>query len=196
MAFKDDLQQLYTQTRSEWRKWLEENHNIQKGVWFIFYKKRTDKTSVSYSDAVEEALCFGWIDSVSRKLDEEHHMLMFTPRKPKSPWSGINKERIKKIIKEGRMTNWGAIKIEQAKKDGSWTLYDEIEEIRIPPDLAKQLNLNIKAKDNFSNFAPNIKKGILWWIKSAKTQETRKKRIDKTSAMAAKNLRAQYDKSD
>ena len=98
MAFKDDLQQLYTQTRSEWRKWLEENHNIQKGVWFIFYKKRTDKTSVSYSDAVEEALCFGWIDSVSRKLDEEHHMLMFTPRKPKSPWSGINKERIKKIF--------------------------------------------------------------------------------------------------
>src|SRR4030095_2133007 len=110
----------HPKTRSDWRKWLEKNHSTSPGVWMIYYKKETGKRKFNMADAVEEALCFGWIDSIAQKLDNERTMQKFTPRKPKSVWSKINKQRIEKLIEQKLMTHTGMSKIEEAKKNGSW----------------------------------------------------------------------------
>src|SRR6266498_5711606 len=114
------LKSFYAKDRKAWRNWLEKNHSKSPGIWLIYYKKSTGKTRLEYSDAVEEALCFGWIDSTSRPIDDEKYMQRFTPRKPKSGWSGLNKKRIQRMIEQGLMTSAGFEKIELAKKNGSW----------------------------------------------------------------------------
>lgn len=192
--FKQSIERFYPESRVAWRAWLQANHNDSPGIWLIYYKKQTGKPTVTYAEAVEEALCFGWIDSVPNKLDEERHMQVFTPRKPKSPWSKVNKQRIKNLIEQDLMMPAGLEKIEAAKKDGSWTLLDAIEELVVADDLAKALADNPTANDNFQAFNASSKKGILWWIESAKRPETRQKRIEQTVAMAAQNKRAQFDK--
>ena len=116
----NDLKKIYVSTREDWRAWLEENHDREKEIWLIYYKKPSGKPRVAYDDAVEEALCFGWIDSTIRKLDEDRYMQKFTPRNPGSVWSELNKRRVEKMIREGRMTQAGLSKIEAAKKSGEW----------------------------------------------------------------------------
>src|SRR6185312_14358897 len=123
----DPLERYYAKDRHEWRKWLEENAATSQGVWLIYYKQSSGKPCVPYAEAVEEALCFGWIDSRANALDDERSMQLFTPRKPKSPWSRLNKERIERLMREGRMTPAGLAKIEAAKRDGSWGAYDAVE---------------------------------------------------------------------
>jgi uncharacterized protein YdeI (YjbR/CyaY-like superfamily) len=145
-----------------------------------------------YSDAVEEALCFGWIDSTPGKLDEQRYSLYMSPRKPKSVWSKINKQRIRKLVKEGRMTAAGLVKIEAAKKDGSWNQLDAIDELVMPADLLEQLSANAEAKHNFEAFSTSSKKIILFWIASAKREETRQKRIEETVRLAAQNIKAAH----
>ncbi|MEA5604216.1 YdeI/OmpD-associated family protein [Nostoc sp. UHCC 0252] len=175
------------QSREEWRKWLEENHRTSLGVWLIYYKVKSGKPSVRYSEAVKEALCFGWIDSKIKSLDEERYMQIFTPRKPKSGWSKLNKQYIEQLIEQGLMTTVGLEKIEAAKQNGSWNFLDAIEALIIPSDLKQALEVNTTAKDNFEAFNNSSKKNILFWIESAKRPETRLKRIEQTVNSVAAN---------
>jgi uncharacterized protein YdeI (YjbR/CyaY-like superfamily) len=184
----------YPRDRQEWRAWLAENHATSKAIWMVYYKKDSGQPTVPYDEAVEEALCFGWIDSTVNKLDETKFLQLFSPRKAKSPWSGLNKRRIESLMQQGLMMPSGLAKIEQAKKDGSWLLYDDIETLTIPPDLREVLTANPAANTFFEAFSPSVKKGILWWIKSAKQADTRAKRIEDTVRLAAKNKRAQFDR--
>src|SRR5437868_2610415 len=147
-----ELRSVHPKTRNAWRSWLQKNHAKSPGIWLIYNKKSAGKKRLEYAEAVEEALCFGWIDSTLRPLDEEMYMQRFTPRKPKSGWSGLNKKRIEKMIAEGLMTNAGLEKIEQAKKDGSWSSLDHIDALHLPEDFEKALSKNRKAKINFDNF--------------------------------------------
>lgn len=192
MAGAADRKRVHPKTRAEWRRWLERNHARSPGVWFVSYKKTTGKPRVEYGEAVEEGLCFGWVDSKASSLDEERTMMMFTPRNPKSGWSKTNKDRVERLIKEGRMAQAGLDAIAVAKKNGSWTALDAIEALEIPPDLAKAFAKNKKARSNYETFPPSSKKMILSWIASAKRPETREKRVAETVRLAAKNLRANH----
>ena len=125
----------YAKDRREWREWLATNHAILPGVWLIYYKKASGKSCVSYAESVEEALCFGWIDSRKNMLDAERSVQLFTPRKARSSWSKLNKERVEKLTEQGLMTAAGLEKIEAAKQNGLWTQYDTIEALEVPPDL-------------------------------------------------------------
>lgn len=194
MSFKDTINQLYFENVDDWRLWLEENYDKCKGIWFIFIKKGVDIPGVSYEDAVCEALCFGWIDSTARKLDSQRHMLMFTPRKKGSVWSKLNKKRVERLISENRIRPAGLQKIQAAKEDGSWTILDSVEDLILPDELQNLLSKDKVANENFNNFSASAKKGILWWIKSAKTDKTRLGRIEKTAKMAAQNLKANIEK--
>jgi len=171
---------------------LAANHAISRGIWLILIKKGASLGGIMYSDAVEEALCFGWIDSRPGTLDIERYKLYFSPRKPGSVWSKINKQRIRRLIKERRMTLAGLTKIEAAKKDGSWNKLDEIDRLVIPTDLLEQFAANAEAKRNFEGFSNSSKKIILFWIASAKRDETRLKRIEETVRLAAQNIKAAH----
>ncbi len=160
----------------------------------MYFKKHTGKPRVNYDEAVEEALCFGWIDSLPRKFDDERSKLLFTPRKPKSVWSKLNKTRIEKLIENRLMTKIGLAKIEAAKRDRTWNALDASDNLEIPTDLAKAFERTTAAKKNFESFTDSAKRAILSWVFSAKLDETRAARIEKTIAMAAKNKRANFDK--
>lgn len=174
-------------SRAAWRGWLERNHERTAGIWLVSYKKASGKPGVSYPEAVEEALCFGWIDSRPNALDDERYMQYISPRKPKSPWSAVNKRRIERLIADGLMAPPGMAKIEAAKRDGSWSAYDAIEALDVPADLDKALAANRTAAGHFRDFGDSTKKQLLWWIASAKRPETRATRIARTVAAAAEN---------
>lgn len=184
------LEEFYAPSRSAWRKWLATHHAKKKNIWLVIYKKDSGVPSLTYDEAVEEALCFGWIDSKPNKRDEKSFRLFFAERKPKSVWSKLNKTRIQKLLAEGLMQPAGLAKIEAAKKDGSWTVLDAIEELIMPADLVNALRQNNRAQQFFEAFPPGVKKGILQWIISAKREETRAQRIAKTVTLAAQNIRA------
>ncbi|NJL49793.1 MAG: hypothetical protein HC929_23195, partial [Leptolyngbyaceae cyanobacterium SM2_5_2] len=190
MAVAPPENSLLVESRAQWRQWLAENHTRTEGIWLITYKKAVGKPYVSYDETVEEALCFGWIDSKPNKLDEERTMLWFAPRKPGTGWSALNKRRITALIEASLMRPPGLAKIEMAKQDGSWTALDAIERLEIPPDLAAALATNEVAKTNFDAFPRSAKRGILEWIASAKRPETRADRIAETVDLAAQNIRA------
>lgn len=177
-------------TRAEWRAWLEAHHTQTTGIWLIIYKKATGKPRIEYEESVEEALCFGWIDSVANKLDDERSMQWFAPRKSGSGWSRPNKERIERLIQAGLMRPAGLAKIAAAQQDGSWKALDAVEALEIPPDLATALAENPPATDHFTNFPRSVKRAILDWIRQAKRPETRAKRIEETARLAANNIRA------
>lgn len=176
--------------RAEWRAWLAENHTRTTGVWLVIYKKATGKPRVDYDEAVEEALCFGWIDSKGNKLDDERSLLWFAPRKAKTGWSKPNKERIERMLATGQMAPTGLAKIETAKQDGSWSALDAVEALEIPADLEAALAANPTAAQYFAAFPRSAKRGILEWISNAKTAETRAKRVEETARLAADNIRA------
>ncbi len=178
---------LYVTNRDEWNKWLSKHHNAEKEVWLIFFKKETRKPSMEYESAVEEALCFGWIDSVVKKIDDSKYARKFTPRKDKSNWSELNKKRAKKMIREGRMTEFGLVKINIAKKAGNW---DKAERPNIsfdlPPEFEQALAQNKKANEHFVKLAPTYQKHYIGWITVAKRQETKVKRIKESIALLEK----------
>lgn len=181
---------IHPQTRAEWRAWLEQNHTRAEGVWLISYKKATGESRFEYEEAVEEAVCFGWIDSKPNKLDEERSMLWFAPRKPGTGWSKINKQRVEKLIAAGLMAPAGLSRVESAKQDGSWSALDAIEALEIPPDLEQAPSRYEPAKQNFDAFPRSVKRGILEWIANARKPETRAKRVEETARLAAENQRA------
>jgi uncharacterized protein YdeI (YjbR/CyaY-like superfamily) len=177
-------------TRTEWRAWLEQNHTRKEGVWLVTYKKATGKPRVEYGESVEEALCFGWVDSKGNKLDEERSLLWFAPRKNGSNWSASNKERVERLIAAGLMAPAGLARIEAAKADGSWNALNAVEALEIPPDLQAVLGSYSAARQNFEAFPRSVKRAILEWISNAKRPETRAKRIEETARLAQEDIRA------
>jgi uncharacterized protein YdeI (YjbR/CyaY-like superfamily) len=186
----DDRERVQVESRTEWREWLARNHERAEGVWLVRFKKHKGDKYVSDEDAIDEALCFGWIDSLPRKLDEDRTMLWFAPRKAGSNWSKRNKERVAILIESGRMTPAGLAKIDAAKQDGTWTALDTVEALEIPADLAAEFNRYGAARQNFDAFPRSVKRGILEWILNAKRPETRAKRIAETARLAEQNIRA------
>lgn len=187
---KDGIATTVAKSPKEWRKWLEKNSEKEKSVWLIIYKKDSGVPSITYKEAVEEALCFGWIDSKPNKRDEQSYYQFFAQRKPKSGWSKVNKLTIEGLISESRMHPTGLAAIERAKQNGTWTLLDEAHSLELPADLQKALRKNKEALVYFNAFPPSVKRGILEWIGSAKTEATRNKRIEETATLAGKNIRA------
>jgi uncharacterized protein YdeI (YjbR/CyaY-like superfamily) len=185
-----ELKEVHCTDRKALRKWLIKNHEQKESVWLIIHKKNSIRGNLSYNDAVEEGLCFGWIDSKPNKLDEDTYKLLYSPRKTKSVWSKINKLKIEELIKTGKMHSAGFARIEAAKKDGTWVILDAVENLEMPEELKKSLLKNKKARQFFEAFPPSIRKQIFWWISSAKTVETKNKRIIETVTLAEKNIRA------
>ena len=180
--------QLHMTDRDEWRAWLAEHHAAEKELWLVFYKKHTGKPGVSYEGAVEEALCFGWIDGIGKSIDAQKYTLRFSPRKRNSVWSASNKKRVAKMIKQGRMTEVGLAKVNEAKKNGQWRKATQREDpTNIHADLVKALRANKQAQQNFERLAPSHKKQFIWWIMDAKTDATRQRRIQKTVRLVAQN---------
>lgn len=180
----------YPKNRKAWRNWLQKNYADKQHVWLIIYRKAAGKPTVTYDEVVEEALCFGWIDSKPNKRDDESYFLFVAPRKPKSPWSALNKRRIEILLQQNKIEQAGLQKIEAAKKDGSWMLLDKVEALEMPPALEKAFAKNKTALKNFMAFPASIKKQTYQWIISAKTEPTLKKRIEETVLLAEKNIRA------
>lgn len=181
--------------RARWRAWLAAHHTQSASIWLVTYKKHCGDRHLDYDSTVEEALCFGWIDSHVRRLDAERKQQLFSPRRPRSIWSALNKRRVAALFADGRMTPAGLAVIEAAKADGSWTAYDECEALIEPPDLAAALDAAPAARAAWDGFAPSSKKGVLWWVKSAKTAPTRDKRIAEITRLAALGLRANHPES-
>ncbi len=185
--FDDQLETIYASDRDAWRQWLERNHRTAIGIWLIYYKVKSGQPSVQYSEAVKEALCFGWIDSKVKSLDADRYKQIFTPRKAKSVWSKLNKQYIAELLEQGLITEAGLKTIEAAKQDGSWQTLDAIEALIIPIDLQHALTANEAASSNFEAFNNSSKKNILTWINSAKRLETRQRRIEQTISSALQN---------
>jgi uncharacterized protein YdeI (YjbR/CyaY-like superfamily) len=173
----DKSNRYYAKDRAAWRKWLKQHHKTSPGVWLVYYKKDSGKTRVPYADAVEEALCFGWIDSTLNPIDEDSYMQLFTPRKPKSGWSKLNKDRVEKLIQEGLMTPAGMEKVDAAKQHGTWAKLDDIESFTLPPELKKAFAANKKAKKYFDTLGKTNKKYILYYVSNVKDPEKKAKRV-------------------
>ncbi len=169
--------ELYFKNDQEWRFWLHDNHNNSDGVYLIFFKVETKKPSMRWEEAVKVALCYGWIDSTVKRLDNERRRQYFCPRKPKSVWSKVNKNYILELIKDKLMHESGLTSIEIAKKNGSWIALDDVENGIIPEDLQKAFNKHATAFENYQKFAKGYRKSYLYWLNQAKRQETRDKRI-------------------
>ena len=177
-------------SRSDWRSWLAEHHERDDGVWLVRFKKAAGKPTVSVADAIAEAIAWGWIDSLPRKLDDERTMLYLSPRKAGSGWSRVNKAHAARLIASGEMTPAGLAAIERAKADGSWSLLDDVENLVVPDDLAAALAAHPPAGDEWEAFPRSVKRGILEWIVQAKRASTRNKRVRQTAEMAQRGERA------
>jgi len=182
------LDTLYISGRREWLRWLEANHETKKAIWLLFYKKHTGKAGISYEDAIEEALAFGWIDGMVRRIDDHGYGLRFTPRRPGSIWSKLNIARVEKLFREGKMTRQGIEAFERRTDEVSLAEKFKVEEPPMPEDLLDAPKRNKKAFDNFSRFAPGYRKRYLMWLASARTSETRKRRVEEAVDLLARNV--------
>ena len=178
----DGLDRVYAADRAAWRSWLETHGETTPAVWLIFYKKAAGRPSITWDEAVEEALCFGWIDSKAKPIDDRRYMQYFSPRKPRSVWSKVNKARLERLIADGLMREPGLRAIETAQANGSWSALDDVEALVIPEDLAAAFVATPGAGDKFNRFSRTTKRNILQWVATAKRPETRAKRIAETAA--------------
>jgi uncharacterized protein YdeI (YjbR/CyaY-like superfamily) len=182
------LEELYFTTRSEWRHWLEKNHSIYDGIWFVYYKTHTGISSVSYDESVEEALCFGWIDSIIKRIDTDRYARKFSVRKEDSAWSESNKRRVDQLMTIGLMTEAGLSKIRAAKNSGKWNEKIIVPDFKeLPPDFKTALNKNKQAKFNFNELAQSYRRQYIGWVSTAKKKETRQKRITEALELLEKN---------
>jgi uncharacterized protein YdeI (YjbR/CyaY-like superfamily) len=173
----NDGPRLYLETRAEWRAWLAENHRQPTGAWLVSWKRATGKPFVPYEEAVEEALCFGWIDGVFNRIDGERTAQWFAPRRRGSTWASSNKKRVERLIAAGLMTGAGLAAIERAKADGSWTALDAAESLELPDDLAAALDAVPGAREGYDAYSPSTRKMVLFYVTGAKRPETRARRI-------------------
>ena len=186
----EDKEHHYFKNAQEWRNWLHKNHHLSKGVHLIFYRVNSKFESMRWEEAVQVAICYGWIDSTVRKLDEERRKQMFTPRKDKSVWSKLNKTYIEKLIKDDLMHESGLKKVEIAKKNGSWESLDAVENLEIPNDLELAFKQNKIALNNYNNFSPSYRKSYLYWLNQAKREETRTNRITEIIQLCEQNIKS------
>ncbi len=187
MAGAGKLKQLYVTDRDQWRHWLSEHHDAEAGIWLVFYKKATSKPTLDYEAAVEEALCFGWIDSIIKRIDAERYVRKFTPRNDKSNWSALNKKRVGKMMRAGKMTEPGRAKIKAAKKNGSWNKDGKTSRsLGVPVEFAEALAGNRKAREYFEKLSPTYRRHYLGWITAAKRPETKKRRVNESIASLEK----------
>ena len=186
---KNEIETFCPKSRKDWRKWLEKNHQSKQSVWLVYFKSSSKVASVSWSEAVDEALCFGWIDSTKKTIDKERYMQYFSRRKSNSTWSKINKEKVAKLIQNNLMTKAGYDSIETAKQNGTWTISDEVEALVIPEDLKEELSNHNGSMEYFDNLSKSDQKILLHWVIFAKRTETRQKRIKEIVENASKNLK-------
>ena len=186
----DTYELVEVHSRAEWREWLRTNHTTSPGIWLVTFKKASGGPYIPYGDVVEEALCFGWVDSVPRKLDAERSQLLMTPRKPSSRWSKVNKDRVDRLIASGHMTEAGQRSIDTAIANGLWVALDDVDALIEPDDLSELLDARPEARRHWEAFPPSARRGILEWILSAKRAETRARRIAETVESAAIDVRA------
>jgi uncharacterized protein YdeI (YjbR/CyaY-like superfamily) len=192
MVEKEATESFYPASRKDWRQWLNENHSSKQSVWLVLYKKEAKKPTIDWNEAVNEALCYGWVDSKRKPLDGEKFIQFFSRRKPKGTWSKVNKDKILLLIEEGLMTKAGLDCIEKAKQNGSWTILDEVEELIIPKDLEKGFDAKPGSMEFFLSLSKSVRKRILLWLVLAKQSETRQKRIDETTELAAQKLKPKF----
>ncbi|MDQ1140152.1 YdeI/OmpD-associated family protein [Pedobacter agri] len=185
----EEIETFYPASRKAWRLWLSEHHISKQAVWLVQYKKSANIPTISWSEAVEEALCFGWIDGIRKSIDHERYIQFFTKRKPRSTWSKINKAKVLELIEAGLMTTAGHESIIRAKENGSWTILDEVEELVIPHDLEVEFSRQPEAKAFFLTLSKSIRKAILQWIAFAKRPETKAKRIAEVVDLASQKLK-------
>lgn len=177
-------------SRARWRAWLEANHASAAELWLVFHKKHTGKGGLTYDEAVEEALCFGWIDGILKRIDEEKHMNRFCPRRKNSIWSERNKERVQRMIEAGRMTDAGLAKIREAKENGQWDRAAEREDVTVvPAELVEAMAKDERARLNFEKLAPSYRRQFIYWVGTAKREETRRRRITEALKMIRENKR-------
>jgi uncharacterized protein YdeI (YjbR/CyaY-like superfamily) len=184
-----DAPEVFADDRRTWRAWLEANHAASAGAWLVTWRSRSGKQGLPYEDAIEEALCFGWVDGTAGTVDEERGKLYFAPRKPNSGWAATNKARVERLIAAGRMAPAGLAAIERAKANGSWALLDSVERLEIPPDLVVELESRPPAATNFGAFPPSVRKQALTSLVMAKRPETRAERVRRIAEAAARNER-------
>ncbi|MBN2320496.1 MAG: YdeI/OmpD-associated family protein [Acidobacteria bacterium] len=178
------MEELHVETRNKWRRWLAKNHDRSAGIWLVFYRKHSSVPTLQYDDAVEEALCFGWIDSIIRKRNGDSHLRKFTPRKPASRWSQLNKRRVEKLIQQGLMTENGMAKVRQARASGLWDKPDRPPvSMEIPREFEAALAKNGAARRFFDRLAPSYRRQFVGWIAVAKRQETKERRIRESIAL-------------
>ena len=185
VGIQDDAEHIHAESRAEWRAWLAANHDRPHGVWLVGWKAATGRPAPTYDEAVEEALCFGWIDSTKRTLDEDRSMQWYSPRRKGSGWSRPNKARLDRIAAAGTMTPAGQRVVDAAVADGSWTLADEVEDRVVPPDLAAGFDAHPGAREHWDSFTASQQKMVLTWIATAKRPATRQARVTETAAKAA-----------
>ena len=190
MSALDDAPWVETDDRATWRAWLAANHGTATGVWLVTRRARSGRPRLDYEAAIEEALCFGWVDSTGGRVDDERGKLYFAPRKPRSGWAATNKARIERLIADGRMAPAGLAAIERAKANGSWELLDSVERMEVPADLTAALEARPPAAANFAAFPPGARKQMLAWVSFAQRAGTRQARIDQIVEAAARNERA------
>jgi uncharacterized protein YdeI (YjbR/CyaY-like superfamily) len=185
---KRQLPTLQPRSRKAWRAWLKRHHASSAGIWLVYAKKHTGLPSLTYADAVEEALCFGWIDSLMHPMDESHYRQIFTPRKPSSAWSPLNKRRVEKLIAASQMTPAGLKMIELAKTNGKWDAHAETEALTMPPELRRAFDENANARKNWPTYTVSQQKAFLRMLHDAKTPETRAKRIARIIDIVSKRI--------
>jgi uncharacterized protein YdeI (YjbR/CyaY-like superfamily) len=181
---------IHPKSQNQLRQWLIKNHTRPTGLWLITYKLASGKARIAYSDIVDELLCFGWIDSKPNSLDEERSKLWIAPRKSTSGWSKINKAKVERLIKEGKMHAAGMAKMNQAIVNGTWNKLDQVESLSIPTELEQEFKKYKTSKANFDAFPNSVKRSILEWIANAKKPETKNKRVSETAKLAESNIRA------
>jgi uncharacterized protein YdeI (YjbR/CyaY-like superfamily) len=176
--------------RDQWRAWLTENHATVEAIWLVFYKKHVNQPGLTYVEALEEALCFGWIDGILKRIDDEKHTIRFSPRRRNSIWSELNKKRVARLIKAGRMTEAGLAQIREAKANGQWAKARVREDVTVvPPELTAALARNAEARRNFAQLAPSYRRQYIYWISFAKRDETRQKRVMEAVRLLASKQR-------
>jgi uncharacterized protein YdeI (YjbR/CyaY-like superfamily) len=189
-TWKFDFPIYHPRDLAAWRAWLAANHDSTRGVWVVSWRKPSGRESIPYEQLVEEAICFGWIDSTVNGLDDDRGMQLMTPRKPKSGWTRANRQRVDDLETQGRMTDAGRRAVEVAKANGWWTIYDSVEDMTEPDDLAQALDASPAARTAWNGFPPSARKQMLWWIVTAGRPETRTRRITQIVSEAEHGRRA------
>jgi uncharacterized protein YdeI (YjbR/CyaY-like superfamily) len=185
----DEGERIHPETTAAWAQWLEQHHARDTGVWLISWRRHTGRPAVSYEDAVTEALRFGWIDSRMSPLDDDRVMQWFSPRRKGSGWARSNKQRIARLEAEGRLEAAGRALVESAKQDGTWSLFDDVDNLVVPDDLAEAFAAHPGSREQWDAFPPSARRASLEWIVLAKRPATRVRRVNQTAELAARGER-------